>query len=295
MSIAPIVLFVYNRPKHTKITLESIKNARGASHHKLIIFSDGPKNNEDKIKIDEVREIIHSENWTDDVEIKLSVENLGLAKSIERGVSKVVNIYGSIIVFEDDMIVSEGAIEYFDKALQLYQNDTDVMHISGYMHPVEGNLPETYFLPVTSCWGWATWKRAWSYYDPVIDNYINDFTSKKIQKFNLNSTYDHYAQLLKNMDGEIKTWAVKWYASIFFKNGLALHPKRSLIRNIGHDETGINCTTNSILLEQDIVERIDVKRVKKKVSFKAMVALERYYRGYHKGYKKIIARLLNVI
>lgn len=54
-----------------------------------------------------------------------------------------------------------------------------------------------------------------------------------------------YQQLIDNHDGKVKTWAVFWYATIYFNKGLCLHPKASLIENIGFDGSGTHCGENA--------------------------------------------------
>jgi hypothetical protein len=40
--------------------------------------------------------------------------------------------------------------------------------------------------------------------------------------------------------GKNNSWAIRWYASIFLKNGQTLNPRHSLIHNIGHDGSGVH-------------------------------------------------------
>jgi len=53
-----------------------------------------------------------------------------------------------------------------NNALNMYEDDKQVMHISGYFFPIKNKLPSTFFYNLASCWGWATWQRAWQYYNP---------------------------------------------------------------------------------------------------------------------------------
>ena len=55
MVLAPVVLFAYNRIEHLKKSVDSLKNNYLASESELFIFSDGPKNVKDKLKVDAVR------------------------------------------------------------------------------------------------------------------------------------------------------------------------------------------------------------------------------------------------
>src|SRR3989339_216594 len=60
MNIAPIALFVYNRPKHTKQTVAALQNNKLSQDSNLFIFSDGPRKKEDEKKVKEVRNYIKS-------------------------------------------------------------------------------------------------------------------------------------------------------------------------------------------------------------------------------------------
>ena len=50
MEYAPIVLFVYNRPDHTKQTLEALSKNCLANKSRLFIYSDGPKKKDNQYK-----------------------------------------------------------------------------------------------------------------------------------------------------------------------------------------------------------------------------------------------------
>ena len=59
MKLAPIALFVYNRPDTLSKTLESIKDNKLVKNTDIYIFSDGATSNKnDKKKVYKVRKII---------------------------------------------------------------------------------------------------------------------------------------------------------------------------------------------------------------------------------------------
>ena len=67
-----------------------------------------------------------------------------------------------------------------------------------------------------------------------------------IKEFNFNNTFNYYQMLLNSINSKNDSWAIKWYASAFLKNKLTLHPKYSLVNNIGMDGTGRHSSTTSI-------------------------------------------------
>ncbi|MDR1715566.1 MAG: glycosyltransferase [Prevotella sp.] len=297
--LAPIVLFVYNRPSKTKETLEALASNTLAEESVLYIFSDGPKKDADLImqkEITETRRVLRQKQWCGQVHIIESEKNNGLANSIEDGITRIVNQYGKVIVLEDDIVTSPYFLTYMNAALDLYEKEDKVMHISGFVPVTTGanKLPETYFLRFMSCWGWATWKRAW---DKRITDIPYLYKSLPVRSdfhdFNLNGSINQFSQIEQNYEGTLKTWAIKWYATIFINNGLCLYPHKSLVDNIGVDGSG----TNSIALDNrynvDLAGSIVVNKIPIKENKYAKKYLQRFYiYGKDSSWEKRLKRYL---
>src|SRR2546423_14535813 len=147
-TLAPVSLFVYNRPWHLKQTLESLEKNFLSGQSVLYIYSDGPRADatpEQLQKIKEVRSLIRSKKWCKETYIIESETNKGLAKSIIEGVTELVNDFGKEIVLEDDLVLSPGFLKYMNEALTLYESEERVMHVSGYIFETSLKLPETLF------------------------------------------------------------------------------------------------------------------------------------------------------
>jgi hypothetical protein len=240
--LSPIILFAYNRPWHVKQTVEALKNNFLADQSELFIYSDGPKAQEDHYKVNEVRNFLYRIDGFKVVKIIESSENKGLAQNIISGVTETVNHHGRIIVLEDDLVTSPYFLQYMNESLERYKNDPVVMHIAGYMLPVETeNLPETFFYRAPSCWGWGTWQDSWRLFEKNPGKLMKIFSAKQKRSFNLDGCHDFWAHLKANKTGKWETWAIFWYASIHLNRGLCLHPSVSMVRNIGHDGTGSHC------------------------------------------------------
>lgn len=263
--IAPIVLFVYNRPEHTHKTLEALVANDLADQSELFIYADGPKPSatpEALQKIAEVRQVIREKRWCKQVHIIESATNRGLADSIVSGVTEVVNRYGKIIVLEDDIVTSTGFLRYMNDALNLYENEERVMHISGYMFPVMGQLPQFFFIVPSHCWGWATWANSWKHFNGNAAFLISKVDELQLkEKLDIEGSFGYYKQLKDNANGSLKTWAVLWYTSIFLKDGLSLHPFPSLVNNIGFDGSGVNSGTKGKYYQWTVLaNKIDIKK-----------------------------------
>lgn len=245
-NLAPIALFVYNRPEHTRRTLNYLQKNLLAEESRLYIFSDGAKTDDDKAKVEQVRQLIKEVTGFKTIKIINRKENLGLANSIISGVTQLVNEYGKVIVFEDDLLSSPYTLQYFNEALTRYINEEKVMHIGAYMYELgKKNLPETFFYRAATSWGWATWARAWKNFEPDVDKLIAQFDARKIEQFSIDGSMNFWKQIEQFKAGKNNSWAIRWYASIFLKGALTLNPSTSLVHNIGHDGSGVHSNSEN--------------------------------------------------
>ena len=245
MSKAPIAFFAYKRPLHTEQTLEALSRCEGAKDSELFIFCDGAKGPKDAAGVTEVRKIIRSRKWCGGVHIIEKDENQGLENSIIQGVTELCDKYGRVIVIEDDLITSKYFLDYMNTALDLFKKNERVMQISGYMFPIKIKTEtDSAFLPFTTSWGWATWKRAWNHFDKDMKGYIRLKDDAVLRhRFNLEGSYPYFKIFKANRKGSPVPWDIRWYLSVFMLHGLTLFPSQTLIQNIGFDGSGTHCTT----------------------------------------------------
>lgn len=238
--LSPILLFVFNRPWHTRRTLAALEQNEFARDSILYIYSDGPRSADDIPMVNKVRAIIREPLHFKEIVFVERKSNYGLAKNIMDGVSEVIDKHGKVIVFEDDLEAAPHALRYFNEALTLYQKEEKVMHISGYMYPVENKKPltESFFFRAISSWGWATWDRAWKHFESDIDVLTKDFNKEKIKRFSIDGKENFWKQVKLYKAGKINSWAIRWYLSVFNQKGLSLYPRESMIQNIGMDGSG---------------------------------------------------------
>jgi len=282
-NLAPIALFVYNRPEHTRRTISYLQKNLLAEESRLFIFSDGPKTDADKAKVDEVRQMAKEVTGFKSVKLITRKENLGLANSIISGVTKLVNEYDKVIVFEDDLLSSPYTLQYFNEALNRYAKEDKVMHIGAYMYELkEKNLPESFFYRAASSWGWATWARAWKHFEPDIDKLTEQFSKPGILRFSIEGTMNFWKQMREFKAGKNNSWAIRWYASIFLRDGLTLNPAQSLINNIGHDGTGVHSNRENMYDVQISREPVKFFPTEIKENEKAYASI-RYFLSRRKG------------
>lgn len=244
---APVALFVYNRPHHTRLTIDALKLNHGAATTPLYIFSDGFKGADDEKAVREVRQFCEDIQGFATVKLINRPLNMGLANNIIDGVSQVISTHGRIIVLEDDLVTSVGFLDYMNHALDAY-DQKGVFSICGYTPPV--SLPDdynhsTYLMPRIGSWGWATWAEMWNLADWSVrdfDAFIHD--RKQRMLFN-QAGNDLTMMLLKQQMGLIRSWAVRFTYSAFKLGYPTVYPIHSLVKNAGVDGSGTHMKKTS--------------------------------------------------
>ena len=280
MTLAPIVLFCYRRLDCLKQTVEALQKNKEAKESLLFIFSDGFKNEEDKLGVEEVRRYIKTINGFKKVEIIESPKNKGLANSIIDGVTRIVNEYGKIIVVEDDILTSPYFLKYMNDALDMYEKDENVGCISGYVYPIKKNKNQTFFIKGSHCWGWATWKRAWDIFESDGQKLLDEVQNKHLKKeFDFDYSYLYSKMLKDQIEGRNNSWYVRWYASCFLNNKLCLYPGKSFVQNIGFGLEGAeHCSAKTNIFDSDLqTEELVIEKIKPKENKKCRKLLIQYF------------------
>ena len=277
MSLAPMVLFTFNRLDHTKKTIDALKENILAKESELFIFSDGARNSEEYIKVKSVRKYLKSIDGFKKINIIETEKNRGLAKSVISGVTDIINKYGKVIVLEDDLVTSKYFLKYMNEALTIFKEREDIWSISGYGPNI--NIPtdykdDIYITKRGSSWGWATWKDRWELVDWKVSDY-NIFKSNRemIQEFNL-SGKDLAPMLDDQIAGRIDSWAIRWVYSQFRNNMYTVYPIKSLVKNIGNDLSGTHTTTTT---------HFNVKLGEKEINLNKNI---KYNKGINKYFKE---------
>jgi hypothetical protein len=292
--VAPIALFVYNRPDHTRKTIEALSGNELAPQSRLIVFSDGPRDNNDVLLVEQVRDYISTIRGFESVSIIPSKANKGLANSIISGVTSVLSEYDRVIVLEDDLVTSPQFLRYMNNSLDFYENDEAVISIHGYIYPVKERLPDYFFVKGADCWGWATWSRGWKMFEPDGKILLKELERRQLlNEFDYGGAYRYSKMLKKQITGKNDSWAIRWYASAFIHEKLTLYPGKSYVQNIGNDASG----THSRVTNQFEIVKLNINLPSRKIEINEDVNARRVISDYFRSIaldplKKFISTLL---
>ena len=239
MKTAPIVLFVYNRLEHLVQTIEALQKNTLAGESEVIIFSDGPQPYNSS-KVMRVRNYIHTIKGFKSIKVITRKTNYGLARNVISGVSEVFKTHDRVIVLEDDLITSPDFLDFMNGCLETYGDDKRIFSITGYSPNIKlgSYSKDIYLTHRPGSWGWATWKDRWDRVDWEVSDFERFIHNKKLRKEFNRGGEDSSVMLLRQMRGEIDSWAIRFHYSCFKNGGYCVYPVRSRVKSTGTDGSG---------------------------------------------------------
>ncbi len=238
MDIA-IVVFAYNRKDMLESMLRTLDSCEEKERFDVFFFSDGPKNDADSVKVDDVRRLIKKYSISNTFRNVYSVfreKNMGLANSVISGISEVICNYNGIICLEDDLIVGNDFLSLMRVGLEQFKADTRIWSISGYalgLNSIQDKTANSFLSYRSYSWGWATWPDRWNSIDWTVSDYNSFSRSKpKRQDFAKGGQDLPYVMDLQ-MNGLIDSWAIRWCYAQWKQGKLTVFPKESRVEHKG--------------------------------------------------------------
>lgn len=233
----PIVIVIFNRPYHTQRVLESLRPIKPET---IFVVSDGPRDSiiQDQNNCAEARRLFEKIDWKCDLIKKYSDVNLGCFKNVSLGLDWAFSQTEEAIILEDDCIADPSFFQYCEVLLEKYKQEPKIGVISGNNFQ-NGHLrgdSSYYYSIFNHLWGWATWKRAWELFDPLMNDWISGKDHVWFKKL-----WSHYPkgenywrkcfdQVSQN---KIDSWGYRWTYSCWKNNLLTTIPQTNLVTNIG--------------------------------------------------------------
>jgi hypothetical protein len=233
----PIALIVFNRPD---LAAQLYTRIRAIKPSRLLIIADGPRmDRPDDLRLcAATRKIVSSPDWPCELQVNFAEENLGNGRRISSGLDWVFEECSEAIILEDDCMACPSFFSFCSEMLDRYRDDTRVMHISGnnFQGGVRRGDASYYFSRYAHSWGWATWRRAWKYYDLRLSLWPNKARTENwlTSIFSDPLEIEYWTDILnKTYNGLIDTWDYPWMFTCWCQNGLSILPNENLVSNIG--------------------------------------------------------------
>lgn len=231
----PILFLIFNRIETTKSVFESIKDIKPK---RIYISSDGPRNSEEKIIVEDVRKyVLDSIDWDCEVKTLFRENNLGCKLAVSSAIDWFFQNEEDGIILEDDCLANRDFFIFCEAMLNLYKDDKNIGMISGnnFLFNKFEVLDSYYFSKFFHIWGWATWKRAWSLYDIKMKNWPVFKSSDKFKRIIPNVLHRCYWSNIFDdcYNDKINTWDYQWFFCGLEHEMLGIVPSKNLVSNIG--------------------------------------------------------------
>jgi hypothetical protein len=233
----PVVFLIFRRPDLTAQVFEAIRQAQPKM---LLVVADGPRNEAEATLCQQARAVTEQVDWDCEVLRDYSEVNLGCRDRVASGITWAFEQVEEAIILEDDCLPSPSFFLFCQELLEKYRYDTRIMHIAGanFVSDSFAISDSYYFSQYASIWGWATWSRAWKYYNSTIENWLTQRDSGI-----LDNIYSHASEVQDREKiigdvcaGKIDSWAYQWDLACRLQHSLSVIPAKNLISNIGFRE-----------------------------------------------------------
>ncbi len=268
-NLSPVLITVYDRLDCLQNAIKYLKNNKLAKHTNVYIVSDNAYKEEHQDIINKVRQYIielNNRQYFKKVEGIFWETNKGSFDSIKDAMDYIFSKYDRLIIFEDDILVSNRFLEYMNNALEFYKDDKRIMSIASHTHykniAYKKYPHEVYIIQIFSPWGAGLWKDRYKDIDFEIKD-INLFLENKEEVEKFNTISRHMLVILKDMLEKGKKYGdVIVCYNMFKQNRYTIYPIKPLSVNRGHDGRGEHCGIDKKWQSQKLINDFLPKLIK---------------------------------
>jgi hypothetical protein len=232
----PVVLVIFKRPDTTRKVLDAIRQVKP---NQLFVIADGPRTDRlgEVEKTKATRQLIDEIDWPCEIVRNYSDVNLGCERRMTSGLNWVFDQVEKAIILEDDCVPHSTFFQFCEELLDYYELDQRIMSVSGLSAPsshLYSNLSYC-FSRFNRCWGWATWKRAWNYYDYSMALWPELQAQGFLKNLFPSSREAGYWQNIFQAvyTKRVNSWAYRWTFACWIQHGLSVLPNKNLVTNVG--------------------------------------------------------------
>lgn len=233
----PVLFLVFNRLDTTKQVFEAIRQAQPP---RLYVAADGARESREgeADKVQAVRDyIVNNIDWDCEVKTLFRDKNLGCRIAVSGAIDWFFENEEQGIILEDDCLPNLTFFRFCEELLEHYKKDQRIMMISGTnsVGTWKNDIQSYHYSIYGSIWGWATWKRAWEYYDQKMSLWQDLDIQERLADVITNRHQFKARKIIcdKSYRGLIDSWGYVWTFSRLIQSGLAIVPSVNLIQNLG--------------------------------------------------------------
>jgi hypothetical protein len=234
----PILFLIYNRPDTTAKVFAKIREIKPRS---LFVAADGPSTEKERdvaLCMQTRNLVIKNIDWECEVKTLFRSKNLGCGKAPVEAIAWFFENVEEGVILEDDCLPTSSFFLFCSELLEKYRKEQKIMIISGFnsLGSFEQTGSDYFFTKQAGIWGWATWRRAWHYYNFDVPEWNNlNIQSSVLQSLRNDSDRTNMKRHLDKIVNGISSdfWDYQWWFYRLLNDGLGIVPVKNLIKNIG--------------------------------------------------------------
>ena len=235
-SCPAVLIIAFNRKDTVSRVMTAVRQAKPA---RLYLACDGPRLDRagEREAVAAVHEVLQAVDWPCEVKTRFLDENLGCARGVSSAIAWFLEEAGEGIILEDDCLPSPAFFPFAAAMLKRYRHDQRVAQISGSNMVPEVSFSHDHgFSRLATCWGWATWRRAWDGY--ALLPAMVELTEPWARNIDQRAFRFLAKGFRKILSGNVHTWDYQWVVHLLRRGQLTVVPRKNLVVNIGFDGQG---------------------------------------------------------
>ena len=251
----PVLFLIFNRPETTEKVFSAIKKAKPS---RLYIAADGPRSEypNDAESCEISRAIATNVDWDCEVKTLFRNQNLGCRLAVSQAIDWFFEQELEGIILEDDCLPDQSFFWFCQELLERYRDDSRIMHIGGtnFQFGINQTNYSYYYSRYAHVWGWASWRRAWKYYDEKLKQWYECNNNGMLLHWADDRRFINYWRKIfeKVAKGEVDTWDYQWTFACWNQNGLSVVPSSNLVSNLGFSKESTHTSRKSPLSQMSI-------------------------------------------
>ncbi len=257
----PVLFLIFNRPDTTQRVFDAIRESKPSQ---LFVSADGPREGKagEAERCQVTRGILNRVDWECQVQTNFREKNVGLKTAISSGIDWFFENVEEGIILEDDCLPSQSFFWFCQELLAKYRDDERIMSISGdnFQDGQKRGDGSYYFSKLGPIWGWATWRRAWQYFDLRLETFPKFKEQNQIKNvFDDKNSQIFWITKIQEVYGGGTTWSFAWVYALFAHSGLCAIPNVNLVSNIGFGAGAVHATDPNSRFTN--IERVEIDRI----------------------------------
>lgn len=256
MIYAPVIIPTLCRAEKLKNCIASLKRNPYAKYTEIYISLDYPPSENYRQGYEQIKKYL--ENGIEGfarVEILEQKSNQGWHGNYNLLREKAYERHDCYIYSEDDNIFAPNFLEYMDRCLTEFEQDEDILAVTGYSYPIDWKAGKHNVVKVDSyfaAWGYGIWRQKEERMLKAIN--LDNFDRQMRNSYSMRKLYragrNQYCNFVKGMieytdmlieNGQVLTLDLSYALYQVFYDKCMIFPTISKVRNTGYGEGGVHC------------------------------------------------------